>query len=316
MPIGAIIGAAADIGSSLINRKAVQDTNRAQMQLSQYSYQKDEEMWNKSNIYNQALWEQQNAYNSPAAQMQRSTDAGINPNLMFGQGSSTGNAGAMPGGSQLPQFNMPQLQAPTVDLPNILGQLGQYQDIRQKKTQNNILDENLIQEKINSEWLWEEYRAKNQDILTGTKVKEGQTWRDKLDLGAYTGNDKSTYDWQGWNELDRASPYFKRSQASVVAAENKNKQDALLIKLLEKGGHAGGNAFLNWMIQNGLLDQGEELIKQAPGNFRRNAASMGEKLTPKFDFKPGKSLRKADTGLKNWYWKKNEQFENYLNYKK
>ena len=57
------------------------------------------ESWSQ-NMYNQerknalADWNMQNAYNSPAAQMQRFKQAGLNPNLIYGRGDS-GNAGAV-----------------------------------------------------------------------------------------------------------------------------------------------------------------------------------------------------------------------------
>lgn len=67
------------------------------MELAQYQFDKNKEMWDL-----------QNQYNSPASQRQRMEEAGFNPNYMAGGGaSSTGNAS---GG--LPQYNV---QAPTVD---------------------------------------------------------------------------------------------------------------------------------------------------------------------------------------------------------
>lgn len=42
-----------------------------------------------------AFWDKQNEYNTPANQMQRFKDAGLNPNLVYGQGNS-GPAGAIP----------------------------------------------------------------------------------------------------------------------------------------------------------------------------------------------------------------------------
>ena len=41
------------------------------------------------------MWNRQNAYNTPAEQMKRFKEAGLNPNLMYGQGSS-GNANSKP----------------------------------------------------------------------------------------------------------------------------------------------------------------------------------------------------------------------------
>lgn len=53
------------------------------------------EIWEKEKAYAEEMWTKQNAYNSPAAQMQRMKEAGLNPNLMYGQG-TTGNATAIP----------------------------------------------------------------------------------------------------------------------------------------------------------------------------------------------------------------------------
>lgn len=69
--------------------------NQGNIDLANLQYQNDINMWNK-----------QNAYNTPSAQMQRYIDAGLNPNLIYGQGSS-GNA------SSSPQFHAPTLGAYT-----------------------------------------------------------------------------------------------------------------------------------------------------------------------------------------------------------
>lgn len=61
-----------------------------------YEMQRDDarasaEWQNQTNIAN---WQMQNEYNTPANQVQRLIDAGLNPNLMYGNGTAaTGNAG-------------------------------------------------------------------------------------------------------------------------------------------------------------------------------------------------------------------------------
>lgn len=45
-------------------------------------------VWEREKAYNADLWAKQNEYNSPKAQMQRLSDAGLNPNLMYGQGTT------------------------------------------------------------------------------------------------------------------------------------------------------------------------------------------------------------------------------------
>ena len=64
--------------------KATREYNQAQKELAEYQNEWNLEMWNK-----------QNDYNSPIAQMQRYQDAGLNPNLIYSQG-SPGNASSPP----------------------------------------------------------------------------------------------------------------------------------------------------------------------------------------------------------------------------
>lgn len=57
-------------------------------------------LWNTQNQYNEQWWNKQNQYNSPAAQMERFKEAGLNPNLIYGQsnmGGSVSTANLEPG---------------------------------------------------------------------------------------------------------------------------------------------------------------------------------------------------------------------------
>lgn len=86
--IGAVIGAGAGLYDSYQNRKASKlntirtiNANKAEAELA---YQRSLDMWNKQNLYN-----------TPEAQMQRFNQAGLNPHLIYGQGSG-GNAQGFP----------------------------------------------------------------------------------------------------------------------------------------------------------------------------------------------------------------------------
>lgn len=59
------------------------------------SYLFNKKLAEQQNQYNIDMWKMQNEYNSPQAQMQRFKDAGLNPNLIYGQGTS-GNASSAP----------------------------------------------------------------------------------------------------------------------------------------------------------------------------------------------------------------------------
>lgn len=90
---------------------------------------------------NRESWRQQNEYNNPAAQMQRFKDAGLNPNLIYGQG-SPGNATEMPkysapsvdySGVANPLMGADQLHMRTMDQRRLaMDSIGQYMDVKQK----------------------------------------------------------------------------------------------------------------------------------------------------------------------------------------
>jgi len=73
------------------------------------------------------MWNMQNHYNSPSSQMNRLRDAGLNPHLMYGKG-TTGNT------TTLPKYNAPSWKgiAPQI---NLTDELGKYMDIKLRKEQ-------------------------------------------------------------------------------------------------------------------------------------------------------------------------------------
>lgn len=81
---GSIIGGGSSLAGSIING----GMNLLGMH-KQYQYNK--KLAEQQNQYNIDMWNMQNEYNSPTAQMARLKDAGLNPNLAYGN-VSTGNA--------------------------------------------------------------------------------------------------------------------------------------------------------------------------------------------------------------------------------
>ena len=86
---GLISGAGSLIGG-IANAFGQSSANETNIQLARENREWQEMMWNK-----------QNEYNSPAAQIQRMREAGLNPALMYSQG-NVGNAGS-PGSIPTPQ---------------------------------------------------------------------------------------------------------------------------------------------------------------------------------------------------------------------
>ncbi|UPW41452.1 DNA pilot protein [Dipodfec virus UA23Rod_1363] len=73
-------------------KKLLRQQNEYNLDMANFAYDRDLDMWNRQNVYN-----------SPSEQMARLKAAGLNPNLMYGSGSaSSGNAGSAP------SFNAPQ----------------------------------------------------------------------------------------------------------------------------------------------------------------------------------------------------------------
>lgn len=115
----AIMGATAIaslIGNAIKNKKEQNRTNRANMELAKYQASQ-----------NEALVDKQNQYNTPVNQMMRYDQAGLNPNLVYGQGT--------PGNQPTPaRYEAPTLdyRTPSIDLPAVLSQ---YQDFQMKQAQ-------------------------------------------------------------------------------------------------------------------------------------------------------------------------------------
>lgn len=72
-PVSAAVGAIGDVTSSFVNRKSQEEA--------------DDRNWR----HTVQMWNMNNEYNSPVNQMKRYEEAGLNPNLMFGQ-ISAGNS--------------------------------------------------------------------------------------------------------------------------------------------------------------------------------------------------------------------------------
>lgn len=108
--------------ASIINTNK---TNKANAELAKYSYSKDLEMWNR-----------QNEYNSPSSQMERYTNAGLNPNLIYGTGSaSAGNA------STMPKYQAPSM-AYRYEAPNPMVMLSAWTDLKVKNAEISRINEN------------------------------------------------------------------------------------------------------------------------------------------------------------------------------
>lgn len=125
--VGSIVQNAID---SRQQRKNIDLQNKQNKVLADYQYNKDVEFWNK-----------QNAYNSPVEQMKRFKEAGLNPNLIFSQG-TPGNA------TTLAKYQAPTQSfnyRPKTNLPETLSQYSDFSlGMKRNKAQDlqNFISEN------------------------------------------------------------------------------------------------------------------------------------------------------------------------------
>lgn len=99
--LNALISGGAGLLGGALNAWSQANQNKKSEQFSREMFA----LQNQTNLQN---WRMQNEYNSPQAQMKRFQEAGLNPNLMYGQGNS-GPAPSVPTADvQNPQFRSPE----------------------------------------------------------------------------------------------------------------------------------------------------------------------------------------------------------------
>lgn len=105
--VGSLLGG---LGSSAMNNKAVKDTNKANMEIAKYQAQWQQQENEKAYQRSLNMWNLQNEYNSPTQQMARIRAAGLNPNLVYGNGVTGNSSGSTPQ-YEPAKFNAPTMQS-------------------------------------------------------------------------------------------------------------------------------------------------------------------------------------------------------------
>lgn len=161
-------------------------TNKAQMKLAEYQYEKNLEMWNR-----------QNEYNLPSNQRQRLLDAGLNPALMYGSGHVTNTA------SDAPSYDAPHLGAYTN-----FGDLGASGSINAylAASKTNAEIDNIEEDTILKKWNQQLLQMQRQGVITDIAQKMLAMSRTRVEM-------------KFWEDIAKAG----RDQA-VHTAENLVKQ--------------------------------------------------------------------------------------------
>lgn len=102
-----LIGTGVSLLGNLVGQGMTYKNNKKLMAQQQEYNRQNAEWQNQVNIAN---WQMQNEYNTPAAQLQRLQEAGLNPNLLYGNGTtSTGNNSSAPSAADVAAY----IQQPT-----------------------------------------------------------------------------------------------------------------------------------------------------------------------------------------------------------
>lgn len=254
------------------NRQLAEQQNQWNLQYQQnefnYNQQQSELEWER----NLEQWYRQNEYNSPSAQMQRYIEAGLNPNLIYGNGqASAGNAASSPS-FQSAKFSAPSAERSTdqvrridvdpyqlVSISNQLGlqqaqkdQISAQADYTRQNTINATLESSLKTLALAKEKHLEPYFKE----LAITRVEQARAELSR------TSNQSNYYQSMfGLNDLrgkltDKQIDYIEEQIKHLRTA---NDLDALKLKLEQLGLGEGS-------IMNNILRIGARFIAD-PSNF-------------------------------------------------
>ena len=88
----------AGLGSALIGGLGAylssKSSNSASLRAARETNATNKSIAERNNQFNYEMWMRNNEYNSPASQVQRFKDAGLNPALIYGSSGNAGNSSA------------------------------------------------------------------------------------------------------------------------------------------------------------------------------------------------------------------------------
>lgn len=181
-PIAAAVAAGASLLGSGGQALAQGNMNRKNRQFTRemYELQKNDEL---------AFWRMNNNYNSPQEQMKRLQEAGLNPNLVYGNGATATSSGA-PSAPSPKEFTQ---QAPNYN-GMVGGALDAYFSIEMKQAQVDNL-------KVQNDLMLEDVMLKRLD----NKIKT-------FDLGFKTDAREYDLDYKKYNSLARQGDFHLKEQ--------------------------------------------------------------------------------------------------------
>lgn len=161
----------ADMTMGIINalntNRNIKRQNQYNKEMAKYQYSLDLDMWNRANLYN-----------TPAEQMKRLKSAGLNPNLVYGNGTVTGNTMQ----ATLPKYNAPEASFDFKVPEFTMNVLGSFMDLQIKQAQLNNIKASTEGTKIENLYksIVLPVRSKYEEPLNWLKVVKGEREADIL----------------------------------------------------------------------------------------------------------------------------------------
>lgn len=130
--------------------------NNSQQTTNEQNQQFAREMYERQRADNLSMWHTQNDYNSPQKQMQRLRESGLNPNLVYGNGSAVNTASPVANATP----NVPQRVAPRIGaaISGATDSLAMFYDLQAKqasidnmRVQNTVLKNEALLKSIRAE---------------------------------------------------------------------------------------------------------------------------------------------------------------------
>lgn len=206
--IAAGIAAAGSTTAAAVNNKGGKNSQRRaykynkQLQEQQAAYQKEaaETSWNRQ----LEAWNMENEYNSPKAQMQRYQDAGLNPNLIYGQSNTAGSIG---------NYQLDTPDAPFVDVgsayssgshtgdsiaaaaSSVANGLASYQQAKKQDLENQIAFELLKQNEQKTAQMTYQTSILAKDLADYDNKIQHENWRRSNEIHRqYQSDEKHGFD--------------------------------------------------------------------------------------------------------------------------
>lgn len=202
---GSILGNLFGGGATVKAQKLANDTN---LQINREANQNQYQMFQEQNAFNERMWHQMNEYNTPAAQMQRFTDAGINPYIAAGD-VQTGNA----------QSALQSAPAPQQHVASVMPASGMGDAIRDSASQVSTIIGQYAQNAL--------------ALAQAKKTDAEASWIDRLNSAQLGKVGAETLNLHNQNSLlgldyqlrsDTLGNYIKLSDLSVANAQKTNEQ--------------------------------------------------------------------------------------------